>query len=50
MEQVLSVYERPYDAQHPVVCLDESPRQLLEVKQQQQPDAISPLSYALLLH
>ena len=38
MEQVLSVYERPYDLQHPVVCLDESPRQLLEVKQQQQPD------------
>ena len=38
MEQVLSVYERPYDTQHPVVCLDESPRQLLEVKQQQQPD------------
>ena len=38
MEQVLSVYERPDDPQHPVVCLDESPRQLLEVKQQQQPD------------
>jgi len=38
MEQVLSVYERTYDAQHPVVCLDESPRQLIEVKQQQQPD------------
>ena len=38
MEQVLSVYERPYDAQHPVVCLDESPRQLLEVKQQQHSD------------
>jgi DDE superfamily endonuclease len=38
MEQVLSVYERPYDAQYPVVCLDESPRQLLEVKQQQQED------------
>jgi len=38
MEQVLSVYERPYDAQHPVVCLDESPRQLLEIKQRRQPD------------
>lgn len=33
MEQVLSVYERPYDSSHPVVCLDESPRQLLEIKQ-----------------
>lgn len=29
MEQVLDVYERPYDAAHPVVCLDESPRQLI---------------------
>ncbi len=25
MEDVLSVYERPYSAAHPVVCLDESP-------------------------
>jgi hypothetical protein len=30
MEQVLTVYQRPYDPQHPVVCLDESPKQLLE--------------------
>lgn len=29
MEQVLDVYRRPYDAQHPVVCMDESPRQLI---------------------
>lgn len=33
MEQVLTVYERPYDAQFPVVCLDESPKQLLEYKE-----------------
>lgn len=38
MEQVLSVYERPYDEQHPVVCLDESPRQLLEIKQEHKAD------------
>ena len=38
MEQVLSVYERPYDADHPVVCLDESPRQLLEIKQEHKSD------------
>jgi hypothetical protein len=38
MEQVLSVYERPYDPNNPVVCLDESPRQLIAVKQQQQPN------------
>lgn len=29
MEQVLDVYRRPYDPQHPVVCMDESPRQLI---------------------
>lgn len=29
MEQVLDVYERPYDAAHPVVNLDESPFQLV---------------------
>jgi hypothetical protein len=25
MEDVLGIYERPYDAQEPVVCLDEKP-------------------------
>jgi hypothetical protein len=30
MENVLDTYERPYDAQYPVVNLDESPKQLLE--------------------
>ncbi|MDY6993450.1 MAG: IS630 family transposase [Pseudomonadota bacterium] len=29
MEHVLDVYEQPYDADYPVVCLDESPRQLI---------------------
>lgn len=29
MEQVLDVYKRPYDPLHPVVCMDESPRQLI---------------------
>jgi hypothetical protein len=29
MEEVLDVYERPYDPNHPVVCLDESPQQLI---------------------
>lgn len=34
MEQVLDVYKRPYDPEHPVVCLDESPKQLVsEVRQ-----------------
>jgi len=29
MEHVLDVYKRPYDPMHPVVCMDESPRQLI---------------------
>jgi transposase len=29
MEEVLDVYEQPYDPAHPKVCLDESPRQLI---------------------
>jgi hypothetical protein len=30
MEEVLEVYERPYDADYPVVCMDEQPVQLLK--------------------
>ena len=29
MERVLDVYRRPYDADFPVVCMDETPRQLI---------------------
>lgn len=29
MEEVLDVYARPYDARHPVLCMDEQPIQLL---------------------
>jgi len=29
MEKVLDVYKRPYDEKKPVVCLDESPKQLI---------------------
>ena len=29
MENVLSVYKRPYDAKHPVVCFDEKSKQLV---------------------
>jgi hypothetical protein len=29
MENVLAVYQRPYHAEFPVVCLDESPKQLI---------------------
>lgn len=30
MENVLDVYKRPYDKDYPVVCMDESPKQLIE--------------------
>ena len=30
MEKVLSVYQRAYDHFYPVVCLDESPKQLIK--------------------
>ena len=29
MEDVLDVYQRPYDPSYPVVCVDESPKQLI---------------------
>jgi len=29
MEMVLDVYKRPFDPLHPVVCMDESPKQLI---------------------
>ena len=33
MEKVLDVYKRPYNQKFPVICMDESPRQLIgEVK------------------
>lgn len=34
MEEVLSIYKRPYNTDHPVICLDESSKQLVdEVRQ-----------------
>ncbi len=30
MEEVLEVYAKPYDALHPVVCMDEQPVQLIK--------------------
>jgi hypothetical protein len=29
MEMILDVYKRPFDPHHPVVCMDESPKQLI---------------------
>jgi hypothetical protein len=30
MERLLDVYKRPYDPRHPVVCMDETLRQLIK--------------------
>ncbi len=30
MEKVLDVYKKSYDENYPVVCMDESPKQLIE--------------------
>ena len=30
MEHVLDIYKQPYDEEYPVVCMDESPKQLIE--------------------
>lgn len=30
MEDVLDVYKRPYDSEFPVICMDETPRQLIK--------------------
>ena len=35
MEQVLDVYKRPYNEDIPVVCMDESPKQLIETVQEE---------------
>jgi hypothetical protein len=39
MENVLEVYKRPYDPKHPVVCMDEKPKQL--VRETRRPIACS---------
>ena len=40
MEKVLDTYSRPYDAKHPVVCMDETPRQL--IRETREPIAAPP--------
>lgn len=37
MEKVLDIYKRPYNAANPVVCMDESPRQLIKETRQMVP-------------
>ncbi len=33
MKQVLSGYERPYNEEYPLVCMDESPKQIIDFKE-----------------
>lgn len=37
MEHVLDVYKRPYNADNPVICMDESPKQLISEAQLSMP-------------
>lgn len=39
MEQVLEVYKRPHDPAHPVVCMDEQPKQLISERSPSTPVA-----------
>jgi len=34
MEMVLDVYKKPYDQNFPVICMDESPKQLIKETRQ----------------
>lgn len=46
MEDVLDLYEEPYDPVRPVVCFDESPKQLIaEVRQPLPPEPGQPTRY-----
>lgn len=46
MEDVLDLYEEPYDKKRPVVCFDESPEQLIEqVRQPLAPEPGQPARY-----
>jgi hypothetical protein len=40
MEQVLDIYKKPYNKQFPVICMDESPKQL--IKETRVPVAMKP--------
>ena len=46
MENVLYLYEEPYDPKRPVVCFDESPKQLIaEVREPIPAEPGSPVRY-----
>jgi len=52
MEQVLDVYKRPYDEDFPVVCMDESPVQLIETvgEEKMEPGKEKRIDYEYIRH
>ena len=52
MEQVLDVYKRPYDEDFPVVCMDESPEQLIETvrEEKMEPGKDKRIDYEYIRH
>lgn len=52
MEQVLDVYKRPYNEEIPVVCMDESPEQLIEIVKEEamQPGKEKRVDYEYIRH
>ena len=52
MEQVLDVYKRPYDEDYPVVCMDESPKQLIETvrEEKMEPGKDKRIDYEYIRH
>jgi hypothetical protein len=52
MEQVLDVYKRPYNEDFPVVCMDESPEQLIETVREEamQPGKDARVDYEYIRH
>jgi hypothetical protein len=53
MECVLDVYKRPYNKKYPVVCMDESPKQLIEEGRQSvsmKPGQVARVDYEYVRH
>jgi len=52
MEQVLDVYKRPYDEDFPVICMDESPEQLIETirEEKMEPGKDKRIDYEYIRH
>jgi len=53
MERVLDIYKRPYDPTNPVICMDESPKQLIaegRPRQKMKPGRESRVDYEYIRH